>query len=82
MTESLWRNIFGFLCRQLCLEFGGNSVTPSEVPETAQIQIFVLGMSSYQEFRWTFLGLGGSQFLLLQKIQINFFWVSKNKVVT
>jgi hypothetical protein len=29
-----------------------------------------------------FLGLVGSQFLLHQKIQINFFWVFKNKVVT
>jgi hypothetical protein len=30
---------------------GGNSVTPSEVPERTQIKFFLIGISSYQEFR-------------------------------
>ncbi len=84
ITESLWRSIFGFLCRQFRLEFGRKFRHPLGSTWNRKYKKILIctGISSYQEFRWTLLGLGGSQFLLHQKIQINFFWVFKNKVVT
>jgi hypothetical protein len=76
-TLTVWRNHYdgtflGFYVVSFVQNLGCNSVTPSDVPETAQIKNFEIVISSNQEFRWAFLGLVGPLFWLLQKIQINF----------
>jgi len=51
LTDDYDGTFLGFYVVSFVQNLGGNSVTPSDVPETAQIKNFLKGISSNQEFR-------------------------------
>ncbi len=51
LTDDYDGTFLGFHVVSFVQNLGGNSVTPSDVPETAQIKNFLTGISSNQEFR-------------------------------
>ncbi len=51
LTDDYDGTFLGFYVVSFAQNLGGNSVTPPGVPETAQIKIFLIGISSNQEFR-------------------------------
>jgi hypothetical protein len=51
LTDDYDGTFLGFYVVSFVQNLGGNSVTPSDVPETAQRKIFLIGISSNQEFR-------------------------------
>ncbi len=51
VTDDYDGTFLGFYVVSFVQNLGGNSVTPSDVPETAEIKNFLIGISSNQEFR-------------------------------
>ena len=51
LTDDYDGTFLGFYVVSFVQNLGNNSVTPSDLPETAQIKKFVVGISSNQEFR-------------------------------
>jgi hypothetical protein len=51
LTDDYDGTFLGFYVVSFVQNLGGNSVTPSDVPETAQKIFFLIGISSNQEFR-------------------------------
>jgi hypothetical protein len=51
LTDDYDGTFLGFYVVSFVQNLGDNSVTPSDVPEAAQIKNFLIGISSNQEFR-------------------------------
>ncbi len=51
LTDDYDGTFLGFYVVSFVQNLGDNSVTPLDVPETAQIKNFLIGISSNQEFR-------------------------------